>query len=411
VNSKTVAGGPTPPKLTSKDLLQQFWADAYGKEVQSAATYSYMWLADQFGHICIGIILNFIATALCGWVMVRLGFADKWEHNTGIWFGLIIVVAVAAIWEWCAYNSSVKQATGRFPLDSRLLGYNALIAATYIALGGVLGFAFHLHFMPALLVGLLVAAVTIVLAPWWLRQKIIWQKASLPYLFRLADVAAQTVQEADAEVLQELIDRGAPPSTTACQVVIGGPIGSGRTPMATGIGTEFAFKNHKVRYLGLDSLLEFSANATGEDFPNDPGPTTISYWPWSECQVVIIDGIGPMIAANEHGHEANVERFKRMLENDLRAIARVLQGCHTVWVLGDLTPPPPRDEFGTLLAHFARAIAGYCRSETDPLIVELNARPAPQPSRGTIFPTTRKEAHVASVRRVCHVNRQTGEMY
>ena len=100
MNSKTVAGGPTPPKLTSKDLLQQFWADAYGKEVQSAATYSYMWLADQFGHICIGIILNFIATALCGWVMVRLGFADKWEYNTGTWFGLIIVVAVAAIWEW-----------------------------------------------------------------------------------------------------------------------------------------------------------------------------------------------------------------------------------------------------------------------------------------------------------------------
>jgi hypothetical protein len=54
VNSKTAAGGPTPPKLTSKDLLQQFWADAYGKEVQSAATYSYMWLADQFGHVCIG---------------------------------------------------------------------------------------------------------------------------------------------------------------------------------------------------------------------------------------------------------------------------------------------------------------------------------------------------------------------
>jgi hypothetical protein len=37
VDSKTVAGGPTPPKLTSKDLLHQFWADAYGK-MQSAAT-------------------------------------------------------------------------------------------------------------------------------------------------------------------------------------------------------------------------------------------------------------------------------------------------------------------------------------------------------------------------------------
>ena len=282
-----VPTGPTPPKLTSKDLLRQFWADAYGKEVQSAATYSYMWLADQFGHICIGIILHFIATAFCGWAMAHLGFVPKWEYDTGKWPGLIIVVIVAAIWEWSAYSSSVKQATGRFPLDSKLLGYNAIIAATYIALGGLLGFAFHLHFKSALLVALIVAVVAIVLAPWWLRQKIIWQKASLPYLFRLADVAAQTVQETDAEVLQKLIDNGAPPSTRACQVVIGGPIGSGRTPMATGIGTEFAFKNHKVPYLSLDSLLEFSANATGDDFPNDPGPTTISYWPWSECQVVI----------------------------------------------------------------------------------------------------------------------------
>jgi hypothetical protein len=32
--------------------------------------------------------------------------------------------------------------------------------------------------------------------------------------------------------------------------------------MAAGIGTEFAFKNHKVRYLSLDALLEFAVNAT-----------------------------------------------------------------------------------------------------------------------------------------------------
>jgi hypothetical protein len=267
VNSKTVASGPTPPKLTSKDLLQQFWADAYGKEVQSAATYSYMWLADQFGHICIGIILSFIATALCGWVMARLGFATKWEYDTGIWPGLIIVAIVAAIWEWSAYNSSVKQATGRFPLDSRLLGYNAIIAATYIALGGVLGFAFHLHFMPALLVGLLVAAVAIVLAPWWLRQKIIWQKASLPYLFRLADVAAQTVQETDAEVLQKLIDRGAPPSTQACQIVIGGPIGSGRTPMAAGIGTSLHSRTTKFATSALIPCSSFPRMPPENTFP------------------------------------------------------------------------------------------------------------------------------------------------
>ena len=56
--------GPSAPKLTSKDILHQFWADAYGKEVQTAATYSYTWLADQFGHVCIGIVVDFAATAV-----------------------------------------------------------------------------------------------------------------------------------------------------------------------------------------------------------------------------------------------------------------------------------------------------------------------------------------------------------
>ena len=46
-------------------------------------------------------------------------------------------------------------------------------------LGGVLGFAFHLHLMWALIVSAVVLVVAILLAPKWLRQKIIWQKVAL----------------------------------------------------------------------------------------------------------------------------------------------------------------------------------------------------------------------------------------
>ncbi len=42
---------PAPPRLSAGDLLAQFWLDIYGKEVQSAATYSYLWMADQMGHV------------------------------------------------------------------------------------------------------------------------------------------------------------------------------------------------------------------------------------------------------------------------------------------------------------------------------------------------------------------------
>jgi hypothetical protein len=394
--------GPTAPKLSVKDILTQFWADAYGKEVQTAATYSYTWLADQFGHLCIGIVVDFAATAVGGLLMVKLGRAPNFEYDTGIWPGLIFTIAVVAYWEWRAYQSSVKQATGVFPLDSKLLRDNAIIAATYMTLGAILGFAFHLPLKSAILISAGVVIVAIVLAPPWLRQKIVWQKASIPYLFRLAD-AAPNIGGEDAKTLQSLIDAGAPPVTTPCQIIIGGPIGSGRTSMAAGIATEFAFKQNKVRYLGLDCLLEFATNTTERLFPDDAGPTTISYWPWSQAQVVIIDGVGPFVASNEPGREANVARFKAMLQNELGTVAGVLSRCHTVWVIGDLCPPPPRGQFDTVLSEFAKAVAAYCGSKCEPLVVELDLPPPRQQNKGAIFGTTRSAAHATAVKRVWRV--------
>lgn len=396
------SAGPSSPQLTSKDLLRQFWADAYGKEVQTAATYSYTWLADQFGHVCLGIIFDFVATVLSALVMQWVGLIHQFELVKGIWPGLILVVIGATVWEWKAYSSAVKQATGVFPVDSKSLRANAIIAAAYIALGAILGFAFHLDLVPGAFVGAAVVVVAIALAPAWLRQKIIWQKASIPYLFRLADAAA-SIKTSDAETLQGLIQAGAPPATQPCQVVIGGPIGSGRTSMAAGIGTEFAFKRHKVRYLSFDCLLEFAANATNSVFPDDPGPATICYWPWSQSQVVIIDGVGPLVASNEPEREANIGRFKAMLRDHLGSVASVLRQCHTVWVLGDLRPPPPRKELETVLREFAKAIAGYCDSR-DTFVIELDSPPAHRLNKGAIFGTTRTPAHVATVRSVYRVS-------
>jgi hypothetical protein len=262
---------------------------------------------------------------------------DFWR----LWLGLGLTVVAVSIWEFSAYRSAVKDATGAFPTDTKLLARNAAVAAAYMSLGGVLGFAFHLTVIPSLLISAGVVVAAIILAPSWLRQKIIWQKASIPYLFRLAD-AARNIKDEDAKLLQDLIDAGAPPNTRPCQIVIGGPIGSGRTSIAAGIATEFAFKNNKVRYLGLDCLLEFAVNSTGGSFPDDAGPTTISYWPWSQAQVVVIDGVGPFVAASEPNREANFTRFETMLKGDLKNIAGVLKNCHTVWVLGDLCPPPPQ---------------------------------------------------------------------
>src|SRR6266567_3929047 len=80
---------PRSPHITYRELFQQFRADVYGKEVQSAATYSYMWMADQMGHVCLGIVVNQITT---------FGARHLWQffgwHSFAEIAGLIAAIAI-----------------------------------------------------------------------------------------------------------------------------------------------------------------------------------------------------------------------------------------------------------------------------------------------------------------------------
>jgi hypothetical protein len=330
--------GPEAPNITKKDIWAQFWVDIKGKEVQSVETYSHSWVANQLGHVCLGILL----VSLLG---VALGAAGSWFN---LWYlrapwnvvaGSFLTAIGVSIWEWWAYRIAEKNATGRFPLDRRLLRDNAVIAAAYMVIGVMMALVHHFFAeTPGLWVvcflGLVIVAILLALR--WLRQKIVWQKAGLPYLFRLSDTRP-TMGGDDATELQRLIESKAPRATKPCAIVIGGPIGSGRTEFAAAIGTEFAFRQAKVRYLSFSTLLEFVARSKNSpDFFNDIGPSNISYWPWSKAQVVIIDDIGPLLKSQAPSHEHPVKRFQHVLDDQLITARAVLAECHTVWVIGDL---------------------------------------------------------------------------
>jgi hypothetical protein len=362
---------PCSPQITYGELFKQFKADVYGKEVQSAATYSYMWLADQMGHICVGILVNQITTVGARQLWHYLGW-----HSFAEATGLIAAIAIVAAWESSTFFSSEHSATGLFPLGRELLRDNAVIATSYMALGAAIGFGLHPG-PPWSDVAVIIACtiVAIWLAPSWLRQKIIWQKAALPYLSRLADME-RTMGDDAAKKLQELLDQGAPPSVKPAQVIIGGPVGSGRTQLAAGIGTEFAFKNVKTRYISVQSLLEFASAAQPPDFPDDSGPMNVNYWPWSESQVIIIDDIGPLIAPQRDQHHDVLAHFRGILNDELKSIAPVLARCHTVWVIGDLCSPGHTLLAGDVLDQFAVAVSDYTKGEKQPLVIELKAQSA-----------------------------------
>ncbi len=359
---------PQSPQISYGELFKQFRADVYGKEVQSAATYSYMWMADQMGHVCVGILVSQITT---------VGARQLWQffgwHSFAEIAGLIAAIAIVAAWEASTFFSSEQSAKGLFPLGRELLRDNAIIATLYMALGAVVGFGFHIG-LPWGDVAVIIACTIIAvwLAPRWLRQKIIWQKAALPYLSRLAEMEPIMGPEA-AKMLQQLLDEGAPPKVKPAQVIIGGPVGSGRTQLAAGIGTEFAFKNVKTRYISIQSLLEFASAAQPPDFPDDSGPVNVSYWPWSESQVIIIDDVGPLIAPQRNQHEDVLDHFRGILNDELRSVAPVLANCHTIWVIGDLCPPGQTQLAGDVLNNFAVAVSDYVKGKEKPLVIELRA--------------------------------------
>jgi len=201
-------------------------------------------------------------------------------------------------------------------------------------------------------------------------------------------------------LLTEFVNEAAPPEkkgqppqeVSPRQIVIGGPIGSGRTEMAAAIGTEFAFNGRKVRYVTLTQLLEFADGMPVGMHPdmhdpnsspnrNDAGPDNIQYWPWLDAQVLIIDDIGPLISAQAPGVN-KITQFRQILDVELLKIDHVLRTCHTIWVVGidntsdtDRTasrwPPLPTLEQITVL------IVQHCRGRQKGLAIRLEDRPEP----------------------------------
>jgi hypothetical protein len=334
--------------------------------VQSAATYSYLWMADQMGHVALGLILQFILAAVCQHVFMLGELLSNW-------LGFLGISGVVAFWEFRAYSASAKEASdGIFPLDKTLLRDNAVIAAAYMVFGALAGFAFHLPILWAVIATVFAVAISIYCAPKWLRQKIVWQKAALPYLSRLADLKAD-VPDAQAKAIQSLIAAKTGQKGPWRQIIIAGAVGSGRTPMVTGLGTDLAFKGYKVRYLPFDDLMEIDDQfLPGRPFPpiGSWGPQNVFYWPWFEAEVLLIDNVSPAVGAGMK-HQSATE-LGSALNQSLALIRNDLCNRYTVWVFG-LDEPLDEKASQQRVDDYALNIRAFCKGEQEPIVVRLPA--------------------------------------
>jgi len=331
---------PLPkPKLPGlHEVIAQVESDLFkSKDVQDTATFSYQWTADQFGHFALGFEITFALS----WVAALLGYAGG---RVGFWIGLAVVL-IFVLKEANDFRIEWRKACDAksvFKFNSLEIFSNTFTAVFYIALGGIVA-AFGLLAPGYGLISIPVTAVfALGLGYVWLRKKITFQQAGLPYLYRLANFPSP-IPKASAQFIVNLSKPSAPdtPPTIADHLIIAGPLDSGKSSLAVGIGTEFAFRMGIARYTTLSKLLQAALKDGQWDKPEfDDGRIL---WPWQTSDLLIVDDVD-VISDHVPGTSMAVETERQIVQsrvNTLKSqIPPVLQDAlkyrRTVWVVGDI---------------------------------------------------------------------------
>ena len=322
-----------PHLPTLREVACQAYRDWFGKDVQETPTVSYVWTADQFGHFGLGFQITYALT----WIAALL------DVNS---FGARIGLALVNLAGWIVKEVSdffrekrlADVAASVFPFNANELWWNIVTALFYIGAGIVVAGASFVGPRQALEACCLLLVPALGLGVWWLRRKITFQQAGLPYLYRLANFPPNL---ADPAAVEALIDPSTMPERR--HLVLSGPIGAGKTCLAVGIGTEFAFRMGIGRYTTLVKLLQSNLkNPHGEAQEFQDGRTL---WPWQSSDLLVVDDVddaGDMATTLTYPcvlTEPPIAQMKLALSQLLdQGVKAGLAARRTVWVIGKDDP-------------------------------------------------------------------------
>src|SRR5215813_6882493 len=146
--------------------------DLYGtKDVQNVITASYVWMADQIGHLTLGLVPTLL---FCWLATLVLPAAIMGE---GAWRDAIFAAGAALLFAYWVYKErtdfkDTKDRAGSvFPFDSGDILWNVKTALLYFAIGGLFGLAAFISWKVCLPVVLLSLWPALRVAFWWLRRK------------------------------------------------------------------------------------------------------------------------------------------------------------------------------------------------------------------------------------------------
>lgn len=256
-------------------LAPGFAATVFGSDIFERYTARYTWLANQFGHVAIGIVL--VALGVVLGLIVQAEAPASWGVATGLLLWGVVYVPKEVADGVLAERSSA----GLFPPDALELGLDMVDDALFVLVGVLAAIALFDVLSPGPIWpwladprwgGAMVAILLVVLLPfagWRIRAvlpaKDALDRACLPYTVRLARfngalAAARRAGGSDEALgaepmaptaLAELVLAFARDAAEAPEAIVlaAAPGATGRTWLACAIGCEATARAIPVRYL------------------------------------------------------------------------------------------------------------------------------------------------------------------
>ncbi|QEL20376.1 ATP-binding protein [Limnoglobus roseus] len=367
---------PEPPRLPGPlTVARQLYKDWFGKDVQETPTVSYVWTADQFGHFSLGFTITYLFSWIARWYfgdpnVPGWAFAACGGANMLMW---IVKEVLDYKREYANYRAAHLNAAdqpipgvAQFPFNGHEIWWNVITALIYFATGIITATMALYDPLWGVEAAGAVFVMTLGVGYWWVRRKITFQQAGLPYLYRFANfpkkievVPNPELRGTEESAVQYLTEFSTPLPADfngpAEHIIIFGAAGVGKSSLATAVGTEHAFQMGVGRYTTLSKILEFEQKKAldarahmrlkverGGDVTNEEQQEFFDgriLWPWDRSPLLIIDDVDDLFGFDATAEGTVEERGRKVVERiEARVpgvVAKLKLVRRTIWVLSD----------------------------------------------------------------------------
>ena len=319
--------------LTWKEIAKQAVSDWFGKDVQSGYTLSYIWMSNEMGHFSLG----FIITLFLVWG-IKFFFPAIASTGKMLWVPFLH----AAFWiikEMIDFIAEVVQARKKrnFPVNTGDIFKDMLTADFYFSLGIAIAYSSLLSFSLPFLILLCSLPVTVCIAGYWLSRKICFQRAGLPFQFRLGDFEKRFSDDEHINHslccrILEICSR----QITGKHFLVFGQKGTQKTSLAIGMATEWTFHKGIARYTTYFKFLQLLCVSSEPSVQDGQ-----KVWPWRKAGMLVVDDVNPGVddvASCSNTSPHCLKTCLMWLGEAEQSLARLKEKT-TVWIIGNADHP------------------------------------------------------------------------